>query len=157
MSKMMILGVKGEDKLWLVDFEAGSVTAMDGTREDYMARHDAEGATSDVDVAVAVEPAESAFSGRMYKTPENAEFTLVFDTEETAFSGQYYKTPASGSSAVDVAVAVETVESPFSGRLYKTPENAEFSLVFDTEETAFSGQYYKTPASGSSATERSSH
>jgi hypothetical protein len=92
---MMILGVKGEDKLWLVDFDAGSVTAMDGTREDYLARRTDEAEGTAVDVAVAVETAESAFSGRMYKTPENAEFTLVFDTEETAFSGQYYKTPIS--------------------------------------------------------------
>jgi hypothetical protein len=100
MSKMMILGVKGETGLWLVDFASGTVTAVDGNREDYIAA--AEGADKSArnctDIAVAFEPKESAFSGQFYKTPQ-LDVAVAFATQETAFSGLYYKTPQIGLDA----------------------------------------------------------
>jgi len=112
MSKMMILGVKGEAGLWLVDFDAGTVTAMDGKREDYISGRDNDGKfETDLDVAVAFEPKEAAFSGLFYKTPD-VDVAVGFEPKEAAFSGKYYKTPD-----VDVAIAFEPREAGFSGKL----------------------------------------
>lgn len=119
MSKMMILGVKGESGLWLIDFDAGSVTAMDGKREDYITTNDGVGASHDqlgsVDLAVTFEPKEGAFSGHYYKTP-SVDLAVAFEQQEGAFSGHVYKTPS-----VDLAVAFEAKEDAFSGHLYKSP------------------------------------
>ncbi|OWV78746.1 hypothetical protein ATY78_11615 [Rhizobium sp. R635] len=113
---MMILGVKGEAGLWLVDFEAGTVTAMDGNREDYIsARDNADKFETDLDVAVGFERKEVAFSGHYYKTPD-VDVAVAFEPKDAAFSGHYYKTPD-----VDVAVAFEPKDGAFSGHYYKTP------------------------------------
>jgi hypothetical protein len=102
MSKMMILGVKGEAGLWLVDFAAGTVTAIDGNREDYLASAEETGQAdrpvSCADVAVAFEPKEAAFSAHYYKTPQ-VDVAVAFEPQETAFSGHFYKTPQVGVDA----------------------------------------------------------
>ncbi|RAS04372.1 hypothetical protein [Ensifer adhaerens] len=90
MSKMMVLGVKGEAGLWLVDFDAGTVVAIDGKREDYVA---SDNEVVMAEVAVAFETKEEAFSGFMYKTPP-VDFAVAFQTEEEAFSDFMYKSPA---------------------------------------------------------------
>ncbi|OCJ09451.1 hypothetical protein A6U86_26780 [Rhizobium sp. AC27/96] len=95
MSKMMILGVKGETGLWLVDFAAGTVTAIDGNREAYIADATSESAA---EVAIAVEPREAAFSGLLYKTPQ-LDVAVAVEPKEQAFSGLYYKTPPMGLRA----------------------------------------------------------
>lgn len=102
MSKMMILGVKGEAGLWLVDFAAGTVTAMDGSREDYLDSAEGTGETDSLvscaDVAVAFEPKEAAFSAHYYKTPQ-VDVAVAFEPLEAGFSGQFYKTPQVGVDA----------------------------------------------------------
>ncbi|WFU01572.1 hypothetical protein QA648_15785 [Rhizobium sp. CB3171] len=116
MSKMMILGLKGETGLWLVDFEAGVVTALDGKREDYITSADGVAAESDTaDVAVAFEPKEAAFSGVFFKAAET-DVAAAFEAKETAFSSHFFNT----TSAADVAVAFEPKEAAFSGRLFNT-------------------------------------
>ncbi|CAN7354496.1 hypothetical protein [Rhizobium leguminosarum] len=94
MSKMMIIGVKGEEGLWLVDFDAGIVTAMAGKREDYVMS------------AAAPAPMDN----------EALDFAEYFETKGEAFSGHFWKTPA-----VDLAAAFEPKEAAFSGHVYRTP------------------------------------
>nr|WP_201009189.1 hypothetical protein [Rhizobium rhizogenes]QCL09433.1 hypothetical protein pC5.7c_566 [Rhizobium rhizogenes]QCL09602.1 hypothetical protein pC5.8a_110 [Rhizobium rhizogenes] len=111
MSKMMILGVKGEAGLWLVDFDAGTVTAMDGNRADFISGSEsADKFETDLDIAVGFEPKEAAFSSHMFRAP-GADVAVGFEQKVTAFSGHYYKTP----DAV-VAVAFGPKESVFSDR-----------------------------------------
>ncbi|WP_051440436.1 hypothetical protein [Ensifer aridi] len=122
MSQMMILGVKGETGLWLVDFGAGTVTPMEGKREDFVAHTDGrteiiDEVASDADLAVCFEAKESAFSGHFYKTGSAADIAVAFETKEPAFSGHVYRT----GSTVDIAVAFETKEPAFSGHMYRTP------------------------------------
>ena len=92
MAKMMILGVKDEAGLWLVDFEAGTVTAMDGNRNDYISGEVA-AAFNSADVALPFEIKEEAFSGLYYKTSGAVDVAVPFDVKEEAFSGQFFKTP----------------------------------------------------------------
>ncbi|WP_051440976.1 hypothetical protein [Ensifer sp. WSM1721] len=99
MSKMMFLGVKGETGLWLVDFGAGTVTPMEGKREDFVAHTDGrteiiDEVASDADLAVCFEAKESAFSGHFYKTGSATDIAVAFETNEPAFSGYMYRTPA---------------------------------------------------------------
>ena len=97
MSKMMILGVKGEAGLWLVDFDAGTVTATDGKREDYISYADGVRAADDefqsADVAVAFETKETAFSGHFFAASTAADVRVVFETKEAAFAGHFFRTP----------------------------------------------------------------
>ncbi|OCP22438.1 MULTISPECIES: hypothetical protein [unclassified Ensifer] len=103
MSKMMVLGVKDETGLWLVDFDAGTVTALDGTREDYFTRSGGidpvNNAVESVDVAVAFDAREEAFGGFMYRSPA-VDLAVSFQPKEEAFSGRFYKShiSADGSS-----------------------------------------------------------
>lgn len=99
MSKMMILGVRGEPGLWLVDFDAGTVSAMEGAREDFIAgagsRTEIESEfAADADLAVCFEAKEQAFSGHFYKAGSAADVAVSFETKEAAFSGHVYRTPA---------------------------------------------------------------
>lgn len=95
MSKMMIIGVTGENGLWLVDFDAGTVTAMNGKREDYII---------------------SADAGPAHADTEALDFAAVFETKEEAFSAHVWRTPA-----VDLAVGFEPKEAAFSGHVWRTP------------------------------------
>lgn len=54
MAKSMILGVKDKAGLWLLDFEAGTVIAMDGKRDEYVT-------VGDIDVENE-EPVDVAFT-----------------------------------------------------------------------------------------------
>ena len=132
MSKMMILGVKGEAGLWLVDFAAGTVTAMDGNREDFISGHDSDDKfETDVDVAVGFEPKEAAFSGVLFQS-KAADVAVGFEPKEAAFSGVFFQ-----SKAADVAVGFESKEAAFSGHVFRTPEvdvAVGERLVGDTEE-----------------------
>lgn len=113
MSKMMILGVKGEAGLWLVDFDAGTVTAMDGNREDFISGHDSDDKfETDIDVAIGFEPKEAAFSGRFFEASNTADIAVAFEPKQAAFSGRFFQ----ASESVDVAVAFETKDTAFSGR-----------------------------------------
>ncbi|NEK17694.1 hypothetical protein [Rhizobium leguminosarum] len=118
MSKMMIIGVKGEEGLWLVDFDAGTVTAMAGKREDY--------------VTSAAGPAPT--------DNEALDFAEYFETKDEAFSGHVWRTPA-----VDLAVGFEPKEAAFSGHVYRTPA-VDLAVGFEPKEAAFSGHVYRTPA-----------
>ncbi|HEX8044401.1 hypothetical protein, partial [Rhizobium sp.] len=116
MSKMMILGVKGEAGLWLVDFDAGTVTAMDGSREDFISGHDSDDKfETDLDVAVGFEPKDAAFSGLLFQS-KGADVAVGFQPKEAAFSGHVFRTPGA-----DVAVTFEPRETAFSGHFFKTP------------------------------------
>lgn len=92
MSKMMIIGVKNETGLWLVDFEAGTVSPIDGNRDDFVSGEITTGGETDLDLAVSFNVKEAAFSGVHYKS-DVADLAVGFDTVETAFSGVHYKTP----------------------------------------------------------------
>ncbi|MGV1767785.1 hypothetical protein [Rhizobium rhizogenes] len=134
MSKMMILGVKGEAGLWLVDFAAGTVTAMDGNREDFISGHDSDDKfETDLDIAVGFEPKEAAFSGVFFQS-KAADVAVGFESKEAAFSGHVFRTPE-----VDVAVGFEPKEMAFSGHYYKTPD-AGVAVAFERKEAAFSGR-----------------
>ena len=69
MSKFTVLGLKGEEGYWLVDFTAGTVTAMpafEGEPFGYStaARESGVVLTAGVDLAVTVQSTDDAFSGR---------------------------------------------------------------------------------------------
>ena len=69
MANVVVLGVKGEEGYWLVDFDAGTVTAIppfEGDPFGYSAEARANGAvlTAGVDLAIKVSNQEDAFSGR---------------------------------------------------------------------------------------------
>ncbi|SCX32557.1 hypothetical protein DSM25558_5484 [Agrobacterium sp. DSM 25558] len=117
MSKMMIIGLKDEAGLWLVDFEAGSVTAVEGNREDFISCNEkGDSGEKDLDVAVSFNVKETAFSGIHYKSGV-ADVAVGFETKDAAFSGIHYK-----SNVADVAVGFDTKVPAFSGIHYKTPE-----------------------------------
>lgn len=69
MAKLAVLGVTGESGYWLVDFENGTVTALDSLNSDpfeYSPEARASGATltAGIDLAVVVANKDSIFSGK---------------------------------------------------------------------------------------------
>jgi hypothetical protein len=69
MAKVVVLGVTGESGFWLVDLDAGTVTAMPETVTDPFgyspeARRSGAVLSAGVDLAVAVPTREGAFSGK---------------------------------------------------------------------------------------------
>ena len=79
MAKFVVLGVQGEAGYWLVDFEAGTVTAMPNDIAEpfgYSAEARAKGAvlTASVDLAVTVTDRDEAFAGRYDSVPFAARY-----------------------------------------------------------------------------------
>jgi hypothetical protein len=107
MSRMAVLSMTGEKTLWLVDFAAGTVSALpDEADLSVVSESRMNGApvTRGVDFAMVVEGHEGAFSGRYYRS----ESVLAAKTgSETVGEG------------IDVAVAVELREDAFSGLHYR--------------------------------------
>jgi len=70
MAKFVILGVTGEEGYWLVDFDAGTVSAVpagEASPFGYTPEARAHGAvmTAGVDLAVTVTDKDDAFAGRL--------------------------------------------------------------------------------------------
>lgn len=68
MAKYVVLGITGEDKYWLVDFDMGSVTQMPPSLDapfGHTASARSKGATliANVDLAVVVNDRDDAFQG----------------------------------------------------------------------------------------------
>lgn len=74
MAKVVVLGVKGEEGYWLVDFGTGSVSPLPSLDADpfgYSAAARAAGAvlTSGIDLAVLAPSSDDAFAGRFDTGP----------------------------------------------------------------------------------------
>jgi hypothetical protein len=107
MSRMAVLSMTGEKTLWLVDFAAGTVSAL----------------PDDADLSVV---SESRTDG----TPvtRGVDFAMVVEGHEGAFSGKYYRSESvlaakagleTVGEGIDLAVAVELREGAFSGLFYR--------------------------------------
>ena len=107
MSRMAVLSMTGEKTLWLVDFAAGTVSALPGDMDlSVISQSRVEGAplTRGIDLAVTVEGHEGAFSGKYYRSDSLLEAKA---SSEAVTEG------------IDIAVVAEAREGAFSGRFYR--------------------------------------
>jgi hypothetical protein len=136
MSRMAVLSMTGEKTLWLVDFAAGTVSALPDDADLSVvseSRTDGAPVTRGVDLAVTVEGHEGAFSGKYYRSDsvleakagsetvtEGIDIAVSVEARDEAFSGRFYRSGSEAMTAgIDLAVAVEAREGAFSGLFYR--------------------------------------
>lgn len=71
MTKLAVLSVEGESELWLVDFKAGTVSAMPSiiaNGEDDLTRINGKAVIRGLDIAVAIDVKDPGFSSRYWQS-----------------------------------------------------------------------------------------
>ncbi len=133
MSKVVVLGVEGEDGFWLADFEAGTLTKIDDAAEDAFAfaarsRQSGEPLVRGVKFAIVTNNGEDPASGHVdrgvSRKPliQGLDFAVATDSGRDMAGGHYdHGRTAQAVKGVDVAVMVDAGDNLSSGHFDRGP------------------------------------
>lgn len=153
MSKVVVLGVEGEEGFWLADFEAGTLTKIDDGADDSFAfaarsRQSSEPLVRGVKFAVVTNNGEDPAGGHvdrgLSRRPliQGLDFAVATDSGSDLAGGHYdHGRTAQAVMGVDVAVMVDAGDNLSSGHFDRGPVTRGIDVAIMASNGSASGGF----------------
>lgn len=153
MSKVVVLGVEGEEGFWLADFEAGTLTKIDDASNDAFAfvarsRQSGEPLVRGVKFAVVTNNGEDPAGGHvdrgLSRKPliQGLDFAVATDSGSDLAGGHYdHGRTAQAVMGVDVAVMVDAGDNLSSGHFDRGPVTRGIDVAIMASNGSASGGF----------------